>query len=108
MPRRLIFSTNFFFVDGLHRDGRKRNKPFRLKVHGGRLELDRIDSASERGRRVPLVRQLNVYLQLHVRATRETHVRLSLCPLEGRSDDRVVLLVLVDQVLELLNVRPSP
>ena len=54
------------------------------------------------------VRQLNVHLQLRVRATRETHVRLSLRPLEGRSDDRVVLLVFVDQVLELLNVRPSP
>lgn len=95
-------------MDGLHRDGRRWSKPFRLKVHGSRLELDRIDSAAERGRRVPLVRQLNVHLQLRVRATRETHVRLSLRPLEGRSDDRVVLLVFVDQVLELLNVRPSP
>lgn len=73
-------------------------------MNGRGLELDRIDRAAKRGRSVPLVRQLDVHLKLRIIRCIETDLRLSLSPLEGRSNDVVILLVFVNQILQLLNV----
>ena len=73
-------------------------------MNGRGLELDRIDRAAKRGRSVPLVRQLDVHLKLRIIRCIETDLRLSLSPLEARSNDGVILLVFVNQILQLLNV----
>lgn len=51
------------------------------------------------------MRQLDVHLELRISHCIKTHLRLSLSPLEGRSNDGVILLVFVNQILQLLNVR---
>lgn len=40
--------------------------PFRFKMNGSGLELNRIDGTTKSGRSVPLVRQLDVHLELFI------------------------------------------
>ena len=48
------------------RDSLAISTPFRFKMNGSGLELNRIDGTTKSGRSVPLVRQLDVHLELFI------------------------------------------
>lgn len=78
--------------------------PLGLKVDGSGVELHRLDRASQRRGVVPFVRQLDVQLQLELKAKTQRYVLSSLSPLERGGNDRVVFPILIDKVLKLLHI----
>ena len=84
--------------------GTPKRIPLGLKVNGRRVELHRLDGTSQGRWVVPFVRQLDVQFQLHLATTTKLYVLSSLSPLERGRNDRVVLLILIDKVLQLLHI----